>query len=135
MKINTALGIVLCLLIFISCSSEKSSCERRLLLGNWYYSNYYKGKLTTIKDVERVIPKSRFGLTIFTFKIDDTFIDDQGDHQTKGIFRYNENNCSLFLNYNQENIHDSLDLNISYMDEENLLLFDKEDNSTKYYIR
>ena len=122
------------LTLAISCQSSRD-CKTDKLYGDWNIINYYKGKLTDIRPLSKEPFKSDWGPPIKTYKKTGDYLNNQGDHMTKGIFTVDNQKCLIKEFNDTEAIGDTVLLEISYLDDQYLLLTKINDSPYTYFYK
>ena len=118
---------------------QKGICAINELYGQWIFINIYESKLTKIDTLKKEPYKSLYGTSIWTYNKSGTFINDQGDYETKGNFIMDSKRCKVKIFDNNGEKGDTLVFEITYLDKQYLMLFfnnkDGQIGTTYFYKR
>lgn len=116
--------------ILISCKAGNSKSE--LLYGDWIFIDSYESRVTDIKNLSKT-PSPFMDPIIVTYKKNGEYINDQGDYKTSGKFMFDDNNSILKEFDDNGEVGDTLNLQITHLDEHYLLVVAMDSLPISYF--
>ncbi len=124
MTTKTYLTILILAIISFGFDTGTEKCSIDKLYGDWVFIKLYKTRLAQIDTLGKVPHMTKFGIPIMTFNKTGIYIDNQGDYETKGKFSVDKINCSVKTFDDNGKNGDTLNFEITYLDDKYLLLVD-----------
>ncbi len=116
-------------------SHKAQDCTGDKLYGEWIFINYYKGKLTDIRQLATEDFKSEWGTPVMTYNKTGTYVNDQGDYSTKGNFILDSNKCLLKKFNDNGATGDTSFFEITYLDDKYLVVVKLSENPYSYFYK
>lgn len=127
---------------FLSCKiikdeQSKTNFTMDKLCNKWLYINNYDGVVTKIDTLKKEVKKYRFYTPSFTYRLDGSYTNYQGDYSDNGTFTLEEKTGIINCRYNMGSIKKEAKSRITYLDDEYLLIvvFENEIESRTFFYK
>lgn len=121
-------------LFLISCEQSNTICATDKLYGNWAFVGMYPGRLTKIDTLRKNNFTSVYGTQNCIYSKSGIYVNDQGDYKTTGNFTIDNQGCIIKQFDDNDKKGDTLNLEITYLDNQYLLVVANTDISSFSYF-